>query len=440
VTQLKWWARLLITAWVLIVVPVLLFTLAALVLAVPRLIGTAAEGLARERTGMAQLWEAGRSIDAMGAGVAMLAIALPSLAIVLLLARGAIGAVRGLWRRTEGRPVRRALATALVTATTAAVVLAWWPNPQRYAPVRPYERGTLFDLAVAISAGELTSTDRRQIGGEITTVLPRSAALPTEAGPQLALVLVPASGADTETSDPAWVFPFDEPLPPEPGDNQAQAVNTTDHSASYDVAIAMVWVTGEDPVLSTNEAYAFASCFDCVTVAVAFQVVVIVGSADVIVPQNLSAAVNYNCFECITAAVASQLVVTVDSLPGVEQQIALADVWQEVAAFASSIPTLPLADVIAQLEAFKAEILEILAVAPLPSGSFTPAASGSPAPTAGMNPSAAPSEGFASSPSPGSTSSPSASSPADSPEPTVAGTPPVTPAPSSSPSPSPVPS
>ena len=49
------------------------------------------------------------------------------------------------------------------------------------------------------------------------------------------------------------------------------------------------------PSLNRNEAYALASCRDCRTVAVAFQVVLVVGSVDVVVPQNLAAAVNYAC-------------------------------------------------------------------------------------------------------------------------------------------------
>jgi putative peptide zinc metalloprotease protein len=248
-------------------------------------------------------------------------------------------------------------------------------------------------------------------GGEALTVLPSSGTMPTEAEPQLALVLTPSDAspanaegalgdaggvAGTDTAAPAWVFPFNEPLPPEEGDNQAFATNTSDGSVTYDVAVAMVWVTGNDPVLNVNEAYAFASCADCVTVAVAFQVVVIVGSADVIVPQNLSAAVNYECFECITAAVASQLVVTVDALPGGEQEVALADVWEEILAFAGSIPTLPLADVISELEDYKGRILDILGIAPtvtpsgtpMPSAAATPTATGSPgtSPTATEGP------------------------------------------------------
>jgi putative peptide zinc metalloprotease protein len=290
----------------------------------------------------------------------------------------------------------------------------------------------LLDAVWAV-AGSPASSGRQQVGGEVRTVLPTSDALPREGDPRLALVLVPAGQDSTnpgsDSGNPAWVFPFNRPLPPEPGDNQAGAFNTTDHSAQYDVAIAMVWVTGEDPVLNVNEAYAFASCTDCVTVAVAFQVVVIVGRADVIVPQNLSAAVNYNCFACITAAIANQLVVTVDSLPGVEQQIALADVWAEIAAFAAAIPTMPLADVITRLEAYKLEILTILDLAPLPAPSSSPGpsvepgASGAPTPSGGASPGASSPD-----PEPGATEAPTSTSP-----------PPVVPGATHAPGPSPTP-
>ena len=47
-------------------------------------------------------------------------------------------------------------------------------------------------------------------------------------------------------------------------------------------------------------------------VAVAFQVVLIMDDAHVVVPQNLAVAANYDCYRCITAAIASQLVLSVD--------------------------------------------------------------------------------------------------------------------------------
>ena len=315
---------------------------------------------------------------------------------------------------------------------------------ERYRPIQPYEDGTLLSVArlpLAAALDEPSEARPSVNGGEVLTVLPDSGPLPSEEEPQLAMVLVPSGStggeSDTATVEPSWVFPFNEPQPPEPGDNQSLAVNTTDNSVTYDVAIAMVWVTDEDPVVNMNEAYAFASCSDCVTVAVAFQVVVIVGSADVIVPQNLSGALNYDCFRCITASVASQLVVTVDSLPGVEQQIALADLWEEIAAFADTIPTQSLANVIAQLEDYKEQIVTILGVAPLAAPLSTAVPSESPTSSATATPDATPT----SSPTPEPTAAPpSAILPTPSPDPTPVSTPTPTSTPTTSPDPTPTPS
>ena len=459
VAELKWWARAVVTVWVLIVVPTLLFCLIALILLAPRLIGTALESARREWGQATMHWNAAQYLEAVGAVLAIAVIALPVLAMAVIFSRIVAKAATTMWRRTAGRPAGRAGAGALALVLAAALAFAWWPNEERYRPVRPYEGGTVLDAAaMSLSIAGYDASHRPSAdGGEIVTVLPRSAALPTEAAPQLALVLVPdgSPAADgvtdgdggSGTIDPGWVFPFNEPLPPEPGDNQALAVNTTDGLASYDVAVAMVWVTGEDPVLNTNEAYAFASCSDCVTVAVAFQVVVILGSADVVVPQNLSAAVNYDCFECITAALASQLVVTVDSLPGVEQQIALADVWEEITAFAGSIPTLPLADVIERLEEYKEQIVSILGLAPVAEPSPSALPSGSPPASDTTEPGAAPSAGASGAATPrptlAPTSSPTVTPPeTDGTESTPAGAPASgqatpSPEPSSTPTPSP---
>ena len=434
VAQLKWWARLVVTVWVIVVVPLLLLCLLVMVLAAPRVIGTAFESLGREWAQAALHWADGQYLDAVGTFLAMGVITLPILLIAIIFTRVLTAVVKGLWRWTEGRSVRRAGAGAMVLGMAAVLAFLWWPNPERYRPIQPYEDGTILSVAhlpLPAAAGSQPSEEHSENGGEILTVLPDSAPLPTEAEPQLAMVLVP-SGSDTNSAagpiDPSWVFPFYEPLPPEPGDNQSLAVNTTDNSVSYDVAIAMVWVTDEDPVLNVNEAYAFASCSDCVTVAVSFQVVVIVGSAEVIVPQNLSGALNYDCFRCITASVASQLVVTVDSLPGVEQQIALADLWEEIAAFADTIPTQSLANVIAQFEDYKEEIATILGVAPLAAPLSTSVPSGSPTPSTTP------------APSPTLSSSPTPAPPTPSPVPTLVSTPTPTSTPTTSPEPTPTPS
>ena len=156
--------------------------------------------------------------------------------------------------------------------------------------------------------------DRLSSDQPLVAAFQKDTALPTKDDPVLALVLVPTAPTGTDGSsgeaDDTWVFPFDKPLPPAEGDNQALAVATNDGSVTYDVAFALVWAEG-DEVLNVNEAHAYASCSDCVAVAVAFQVVLIMDDARVVVPQNLAVAANYDCYQCITAAIASQLVLSV---------------------------------------------------------------------------------------------------------------------------------
>jgi putative peptide zinc metalloprotease protein len=95
-------------------------------------------------------------------------------------------------------------------------------------------------------------------------------------------------------------------------------------------------------------------------VAVAFQVVLMVGSVDVVVPQNLSTAVNYACLECVTYALATQLVVTV---PGPLSDAAtqeLAAIWAELQAFGKQIEGVPLAELRSRLTDFEARILDLV--------------------------------------------------------------------------------
>ena len=76
--------------------------------------------------------------------------------------------------------------------------------------------------------------------------------------------------------------------------------NTTDGGVVYDVAYALVTVTGGANVTNTNSAYALAHCKACTTVAVSFQVVLIVGRSKVIAPINAAGALNDNCPACMT--------------------------------------------------------------------------------------------------------------------------------------------
>jgi putative peptide zinc metalloprotease protein len=315
--------------------------------------------------------------DAFGAGdvlevlvraVAIVAVVIPLLGIGYVLARLVRRSAAALLRRTEDRPVRRGVAVLLVAVIVAGLGWAWWPDGDRYRPVRAWEGGTLLDAVPASAAGGLG----RGTGGETITIWPAEAGpLPTEDRPALALVLTPAgqgpdedgeagtAAADGGAGAPTWVFPFDAPLAPGEGDNQALADNTSDGSVAYDVSFALVWVTG-DTAVNRNEAYALASCQDCRTVAVAFQVVLLVGSVDVVVPENVAVAVNYACVECVTQALATQLVVSLPSQLSQAGTDELASIWTELRSFGEELDGLPLAELRDRLTDFEIRILDVV--------------------------------------------------------------------------------
>ena len=369
---LKPWARAVVTTWVLVVVPMLATTIVLMVLALPRMLGTAAHSLSAQASLLGQQFGEG---DVAGVGVRVLslvAIAFPTAGTLLIIGRTTTQVVRRTWRATQGRPGRRAVAGAVAAAIVAGLAWAWWPDAGTYRPIRPYERGVVQDVLPASMRSTTPSGLVEGRAGSARTIWPAGAELPSADAPQLAVVLVPrqrsgtAAAGDTRDSGsgetaPTWVFPFNRPLPPGQGDNQALAVNTTDGSTAYDVAFALVWAD-DDAVLNTNEAYAFASCTGCRTVAVAFQVVLIVGSADVVVPQNLSGALNYACVECVTAAIARQLVVTVPDAPDAATEAKLQALWQEIAAFGAHLEDLSLSEIQAQLTDYERQILGIVGV------------------------------------------------------------------------------
>ena len=391
---LKPWARAVVTAWVLITVPLLLACLVLMVISLPRLLGTAWDSALQQQAMFSAAIGDGDVLGAIVRVLAIGAIALPIAGIAYILVRLVRQLAVGLWRRTSGKPFQRATAVVAAAAVAAGLAWAWWPTPENYRPVQPYERGTLFDAAASITPAAAVTGLAEGTSGQMTTLWPEGTELPTRDQPQLAMVLVPhqehpgtttapssdpdttgtapaETGDDDETADgdegtaslpspaPSWVFPFDKPPAPAEDGNQALAVNTEDGSVVYDVAFALVWADG-GPVDTRNEAYAFASCTDCAAIAVGFQVVLILGQANVIVPENLSAAVNYNCVECLTYALASQLVVTLDGPLSEAGMAELATLWEEIAEFGRSLQNVPLSEIQERLNVYKTQILDII--------------------------------------------------------------------------------
>ena len=424
---LRPWARAVVTLWVLVVVPVLLATLTLIVLALPRVLGTAWASVVEDARLLEAAWDGGDLLAAAARVLAMVAVTFPLLAGALVLARMLRRLVGSVWRGTAGRPVRRTLATVLAGSLVAGLAWAWWPDEGTYRPIQPHERGTLVDAVAAVSGTPARPALVEGQRGTLRTAWDRGEPLPTEDRPQLAMVLVPRDSANA--ADPqGWVFPFDKPLAPDAGDNQALAVNTTDGTVVYDTAFALVWVEDGADAMNVNEAYAFASCRDCAAVAVAFQVVLVVGENHLAAPQNLSGALNYDCVNCLTYALAKQLFVTLDRPPSAAAMRELDAVWAQLADFGRNLDQMPLQEVATRLEDYERRILAVLESDGAVAGVVEPTASPSPAPSAPPSPPPSESPVVSHSAAPSASASPSS-------EPSPSGTPT-----SGSPTPSPSPS
>jgi len=351
---LKPWAKIVVTLWVLLVVPLMILTVLVTVLTMPRIVASSAASVAQQWHGLTDRFGAGDVAGGLVKVLGLIAVALPIFGIGYMLTRYVRLLTRKVLRSTEGKPGRRALAAVLAAAILGALAFAWWPRGN-YHQIEAYERGTIQSLlpasyntdAAGLAEGHQSSA---------TTIWPKNAGpLPTRDKPALSLVLVPRSG----TNAPTWVFPFNMPAPPGLGDNQTLAVNTKNGTVVYDVAFAMVWAD-DKTVLNKNEAYAFASCSDCRATAISFQVILIVGHANVVVPQNISAAVNYNCVSCVTQALALQLVVTLPGDPSPAEAKELAALWSKIQALSKQVAGMSYSDIYARLTDYEQQILDVI--------------------------------------------------------------------------------
>ena len=408
-------ARWTVMGWTVVVVPLLASMVLTGVLLFPRLVATAWAG-GRVQAEHLTTW------DPVVAGAALLklvALVLPVFAVAFMTLRLVRRGGERVWDATADRPRQRAVAVVAALVVLLLLIGIWWPSGQ-YRAVQAEERGTLGSL---VSAQHAVPAQRRVLA---PALVPRSGdgptllLLPGKDGTQAVL----ATGSGTAPAA-ATAFPFQLPSAPRPGDNQAVALGTKDGGTVYDVAYALVTVSDGSPVTNANTAYALASCSYCTTVAVAFQVVLVVGQTDVVTPLNAAVAANAGCLQCATTALAVQLVVTLDALPS--QQV-----YDQLSAALSALDDLQGLDTQQLWEAVQTvqtQVLQVLADAGLVQGVTTATASASATPSAtsaavvspGATPSAtetpstAPSTEPSSSATPEPSATPTESSPVPSP-------------------------
>ena len=147
VAELKPWVRVVVTAYLVALLPALLFLFAWMIMATPRLIATAHDSFGLQ---LDRIHDAAGLAEAAVGGLRLTALILPIAAMSLSLGRTGRMAGRGLMRWSRGSVPRTA-----VTALGAAVLVGgagyiWWPNGD-YEPIRPGERGTIGESLAAMA-------------------------------------------------------------------------------------------------------------------------------------------------------------------------------------------------------------------------------------------------------------------------------------------------
>jgi putative peptide zinc metalloprotease protein len=325
-------ARLLVTLWVLIIVPILISLMLGAVLLLPKLLTSAWDSGRRMLVGLPHLMATADVVGVLASLLHLLALVLPVLGSVLITQRILRTTVAKVRQWSNGRPTRRRAVLVLAGVVLAGAAWAWWPSGQ-YQPVRADEVGTLTSMVrplatptvppvAALAPGSHLAASMIPVGGATK----RDPALFVIAGapghPATAIVATstPADGKNsTKSGRPMSIVGTGFPFAITSGDakTSASATGTANGGATYNVAYSLVTVSNGNPVTATNSASAVGHCVDCTTVAVSFQVVLIVGQSNVIAPTNEATALNSNCPACTTTAIADQMVVTLKAQPPV---------------------------------------------------------------------------------------------------------------------------
>jgi len=204
VRQLKPWVRAAVTLWVLLVVPILLFQLSLVVIAAPRIFGTAWSSFGSQVDQVKLAWHGGQTPSIAVAVLKAALLALPALGIAYTFGRLGRRTARSAWRWSDGRPARRTSVLFLGFALAGGLAFLWWPRTGEYRPIQPHERWTVPDAAGAVS---------QMSGGRSGLLLGGTAAGSAHTGASPGPTPLPGASAGQNRSPGASTAPRSSPSP-----------------------------------------------------------------------------------------------------------------------------------------------------------------------------------------------------------------------------------
>ncbi|MET0817589.1 MAG: hypothetical protein ABWZ67_08530, partial [Solirubrobacteraceae bacterium] len=191
VAELKPWVRFAVTAYLIVLIPLLTLIIGSIVMSAPRTFATAYDSFWLQLDRM----RASHGFAEMGVGAFRIAaLVMPLAAMSLSISRTAKMGVRGVAGWSRGSVLRRLVAVGGVAGAVAAIAFIWWPNGD-YQPIRPGEKGTLTEAVKSVA--EIPS-GRPSLSAEQAA---RFASEPTERERLAPRGVAPHDGEDSDGGD-----------------------------------------------------------------------------------------------------------------------------------------------------------------------------------------------------------------------------------------------
>jgi putative peptide zinc metalloprotease protein len=140
--ELKPWVRIVVTAWVLALVPILLLVFGLMIFNAPRMFATAWDSFFLHLDQASGAFGEGKALSGVASGVQMVTLALPAAGISASLGRGGKHMFTGAWSWSQDSALRRGAVVLLTAGLVGLTAFIWWPNGD-YRPIQPGERGTV---------------------------------------------------------------------------------------------------------------------------------------------------------------------------------------------------------------------------------------------------------------------------------------------------------
>jgi putative peptide zinc metalloprotease protein len=261
-TALKLWVRIVVTLWVLLVVPMLAFTMLMFALGLPRVLATLWDSAGMQWEKVSTAFTHHQYSLAFAAVIGILALALPVASGTYMLTRFGRRAVTSTWRHTDGKPMERGMILGGTAAAAALLLPMWWPN---VTPMQAGESWTVPELVSRIPSfgappavadgGPTNGAHRgRQAGGTVVNGQPDRA----PAGPDSPSWTRRASGAPAPADpivgpDTTTTTTPIAPTPSDPSSSTPTASTVTDSTVTDSTTSATTTsTTSATTTLSTS--------------------------------------------------------------------------------------------------------------------------------------------------------------------------------------------